>query len=94
MQELRDRVRALTRRTSTWKGKEAVVDEINRVTRGWGNYFALAHYHRIFRQMNGFTANRLREWLWRKHGNAWGNLAGGAITNSSKTTDSTNCRHE
>ena len=72
MQELRDRVRALTRRTSTWKGKEAVVNEINRVTRGWGNYFALAHYHRIFRQMNGFTANRLRQWLWRKHGNASG----------------------
>ena len=42
------------------------------VTRGWGNYFALAHYHRIFRQMNGFTANRPRQWLWRKHGNASG----------------------
>lgn len=36
------------------------------------NYFALAHYHRIFRQMNGFTANRVRQWLWRKHGNASG----------------------
>ncbi|HET7238940.1 MAG TPA: group II intron maturase-specific domain-containing protein [Terrimicrobiaceae bacterium] len=71
MQELRDCVRALTRRT-IWKDKEAVVNEINRVTTGWGNYFALAHYHRIFRQMNGFTAHRLRQWLWRKHGNASG----------------------
>jgi group II intron reverse transcriptase/maturase len=72
MQELRNRVRALTRRTCTWKDKEAVIAEINQVTRGWGNYFALAHYHRIFRQMNGFTANRVRQWLWRKHGNASG----------------------
>ena len=47
--------------------------EINQVTRGWGNYFALAHHHRSFGQMNHFIAHRLRQWLWRKHGNPSGN---------------------
>jgi group II intron reverse transcriptase/maturase len=71
-QALRDRVRKLTRRPTTWRATENVVREINQVTRGWGNYFALAHYHRSFRQLNDFIANRLRQWLWRKHGNRSG----------------------
>ena len=71
-QELRNRIRELTRRSTTWKEYAAAVREINRVTRGWGNYFALAHYHRSFKQMNYFVAHRLRQWLWRKHGNAIG----------------------
>ncbi|WP_237705550.1 group II intron reverse transcriptase/maturase [Chthoniobacter flavus] len=68
-QSLRDCVREMTRRHTTWKSTEAVVNEINRVTRGWSNYFALDHYHRSFRQMNYFISHRLRQWLWRKHGN-------------------------
>jgi RNA-directed DNA polymerase len=48
------------------------VREINQVTCGWGNYFALAHRHRSFRAMNEFIAHRLRQWLWRKHGSPWG----------------------
>jgi hypothetical protein len=40
--------------------------------RGWSNYFALAHHHRSFGQMNHFIAQRLRQWLWRKHGNPSG----------------------
>lgn len=67
-QALRDRVRELTRRQTTWRAIEQVVGEINQVTRGWSSYFALAHYHRSFGQMNHFIAHRLRQWLWRKHG--------------------------
>jgi RNA-directed DNA polymerase len=71
-QALRDRVRSLTRRHTTWKTMEEVVGEINQVTRGWGNYFALAHYSRSFGAMNWFLAHRLRQWLWRKHGSRFG----------------------
>ncbi len=71
-QALRDRVRELTRRPTTWRATSEVVREINQVTRGWGNYFALAHHHRSFGQLNHFIAHRLRQWLWRKHGNASG----------------------
>ncbi|TCO87861.1 group II intron reverse transcriptase/maturase, partial [Chthoniobacter flavus] len=71
-QSLRNRVRELTRRSTTWRVTGQTVHEINQVTRGWGNYFALAHYHRSFRQLNDFVAHRLRQWLWRKHGNRSG----------------------
>jgi hypothetical protein len=71
-QALRDRVREITRRHTTWRATGEVVREVNQVTRGWSNYFALAHYHRSFGQMNHFIALRLRQWLWRKHGNPSG----------------------
>jgi group II intron reverse transcriptase/maturase len=71
-QALRDRVRALTLRSTTWRAPQEVVREINRVTRGWSNYFALNHHHRSFRQMNHFVTGRLRQWMWRKHGNPSG----------------------
>jgi group II intron reverse transcriptase/maturase len=68
-QALRDRVRELTRRTTTtWQESGEVVAEINRVTRGWGQYFALGQYQRSLGQMNSFIAQRLRHWLWHKHG--------------------------
>jgi RNA-directed DNA polymerase len=71
-QALRNRVRELTRRHTTWRATGEVVREINQMTRGWSNYFALAHHHRSFGQMNHFIAQRLRQWLWRKHGNPSG----------------------
>jgi RNA-directed DNA polymerase len=74
-QALRTRIRELTRRSTTWRAPQEVVREINQVTRGWGNYFALQHYYRSFWQMNHFIAHRLRQWLWRKHGNPTGKYA-------------------
>jgi len=71
-QSLRDKVRALTRRCTTWRATGEVVREINQVTRGWGNYFALAHFHRSFMQMNHIVEHRLRQWLWRKRGSRIG----------------------
>src|SRR5215216_1563661 len=47
-QALRERVREFTRRHTTWRKTGEVVREINQVTRGWGNYFALGNYHRCF----------------------------------------------
>jgi RNA-directed DNA polymerase len=71
-QALRDRVRELTLQSATWRKPQSVVRKINEVTRGWGNYFALAHHHRSFQRMNSFIAHRLRQWLWRKHGSPCG----------------------
>jgi RNA-directed DNA polymerase len=71
-QALRDKVHDLTRRELTWRDPVEVVRELNPVIRGWGNYFALAHYRQSFRQMNHYVGHRLRQWLWRKHGNPEG----------------------
>jgi group II intron reverse transcriptase/maturase len=71
-QELRDRVHAMTRRWTTWRGTGEVVRELNEVTRGWGNYFAFAQHQRSFGELNHYIALRLRQWLWRKHGSPAG----------------------
>jgi RNA-directed DNA polymerase len=71
-QRLRDRVREITRRELTWKATEPVVEEVNEVTRGWKNYFAHGHHGKVFGHANHFIGNRLRQWLWRKHGNPCG----------------------
>jgi group II intron reverse transcriptase/maturase len=67
-QRLRDRLREMTPRSSTWKRPSDMVGEINQTVRGWGNYFAHYHYGEAFRQMQRFTNQRLRTWMWRKHG--------------------------
>lgn len=71
-QALRDRMREMTRRSTTGKNTPEVVQEINAMSRGWGQYFAFAQHRRSFRQMNHFICHRLRQWLWRKHGNPSG----------------------
>ena len=71
-QALRDRLREMTRRNTTGRNTEEVVREMNETSRGWAQYFALAHYHRSFQQMTHFVCHRLRHWLWRKYGNPWG----------------------
>ena len=70
--KLRARIRELTPRSTTWKATNEVVDEVNAVVRGWGNYFALGHYGDVFKHTRRFTSHRLRQWLWRKHGNPSG----------------------
>lgn len=70
--KLRTNIRKLTHRKTTWKATPEVVAEINGVVRGWSNYFALGHYGEVFTQTRRFTAHRLRQWLWRKHGNPGG----------------------
>ena len=67
-QRLRERLREMTPRSSTWKRPAEMVGEINQTVRGWGNYFAHCHYGEVFRRMQRFTNQRLRYWLWRKHG--------------------------
>jgi RNA-directed DNA polymerase len=71
-QKLRNRLREITQRSMTLKAAREVVAEINEITVGWGNYFALGHYHRSFGQMNHFMAQRLRQWLRCKHRKTWG----------------------
>ena len=65
-QRLRDRLRELT---SRWRGNlpvGEVVEELNRVLRGWGNYFCFGHPQQAMRRLNYFAEQRLRKWLMRR----------------------------
>jgi RNA-directed DNA polymerase len=43
------------------------VDRINRLLRGWSNYFCLGPVSKAYRSVDRHTSRRLRQWLRRKH---------------------------
>ncbi|PHR86428.1 MAG: group II intron reverse transcriptase/maturase [Blastopirellula sp.] len=59
MTRLRDRLRELTSPRQCFKPLTQVVQEVNRMMRGWGNYFGHGHSRRAFAQANWFAYNRV-----------------------------------
>ena len=66
MVKLRDRVRALTPRTSG-VSLESTVEDLNRVLRGWFEYFKHSH-GTTFQQVDGYVRGRLRSILRKRAG--------------------------
>lgn len=64
---LKSKIREKLHRYSTWREANEVVQEVNRITRGWGNYFHHGHSQHSFRAMNYWLKERLRTWLYIKH---------------------------
>jgi len=57
----------LTDRRAAWRDVQDMVDDLNRLLRGWANYFRLGPVGRIYRAVDTHTTSRLRRWLCRKH---------------------------
>jgi hypothetical protein len=74
VKRFRDQIRKLTRRKTPVKLKE-LIDQINPVIRGWGNYYRKAHVRWLFnkldrwieRRIYSFLAKRWRNVIWRKY---------------------------
>ena len=70
----RDQIRQLTRRKAPVTLPE-MIDQINPVIRGWGNYYRKAHVRQLFnrldrwveRRLYSFLAKRWRNTTWRKY---------------------------
>ena len=43
------------------------MQELNRVLRGWSQYFHYRNSSRVFGKTNQWVSHRMRRWLWRKH---------------------------
>jgi group II intron reverse transcriptase/maturase len=56
-----------TDRSTTWKDAETVVSQLNRMLRGWANYFSLGPVSNAYRAIDRHTTRRLRRWLCTKH---------------------------
>ena len=64
---LMDRLRRAMHMRNTLHDTREKLTEVNRLTRGWANYFRIEHGNRVFSQMNDRLHVRVRRWLWWKH---------------------------
>ena len=60
-------VSELTGRNQMLQEAEALVGTLNRLLRGWANYFCLGPVSAAYRAVDTHVQRRLRHWLCRKH---------------------------
>jgi len=64
-----DQIRALTRRRVPLKTKE-LIERLNPILRGWGNYYKKAHVRKLFNRLNRWIVRR----IWSHRFKRWRNL--------------------
>ena len=70
IRNFKDQIRARTRRKAPVTTQE-LIDQINPVIRGWGQYYRKAHVRRLFHQLDGWIVRRIwshRYRRWRNSG--------------------------
>jgi RNA-directed DNA polymerase len=68
MKRIRARVNELTDRRSGGKDVREVIERLNRVLRGWGNYFRTGNADAKFNQVDHFVHHRVVRWMQRRGG--------------------------
>jgi group II intron reverse transcriptase/maturase len=69
-QRLREAVRVKLNHWTLWKRIPEALAEVNRLLRGWSGYFHYRQSSRVMGRLNWQVHDRVRRWLWRKHGKA------------------------
>ena len=64
---IKEKVHEATARNRTYDSLEVRIRDVNRILRGWGNYFDQGPVQRAYREVNDHTWRRLRRWLGVKH---------------------------
>ena len=64
---LRDHLRGIMNHWTLWRPIDEVVQETNRVLRGWSGYFHFRNSTAVMGNLQRYSRDRLRRWLWRKH---------------------------
>lgn len=66
-QHLRDAVRDELNHWTKHRSCAEVIRRVNRITRGWSNYYHYGHSTHVFGSQQLWLRNRVRRWLWRKY---------------------------
>jgi RNA-directed DNA polymerase len=66
--ELRQKVSRILNHRTQWRPIAEAVEDVNQVVRGWSGYFHYGNSAGVFARVTWWLRNRLRRWLWRKHG--------------------------
>ncbi|MGH3922161.1 MAG: reverse transcriptase domain-containing protein [Pseudonocardiaceae bacterium] len=67
MQRIRDRIRQLTDRSRLWLPVVQIVQDVNRVLRGWAEYFRYGNSARRFDKIRSFALERLALFVAKRH---------------------------
>ena len=72
LKKLRDGQREILNRGTHWRPLETVIGQLNRKLKGWAGYFHYGNSTRAMGKVDRDARERLRRWLWRKHGCSYG----------------------
>ncbi|HUU23203.1 MAG TPA: group II intron maturase-specific domain-containing protein [Phycisphaerae bacterium] len=67
VQALFARISEMTSCRTLLKDTEAMVGQLNRLLRGWANYFCLGPVSDAYHAVDAHVTSRLRRWLCKKH---------------------------
>jgi RNA-directed DNA polymerase len=66
-QALRQHLREILNHWTLWRPIREVVEEANRMLRGWVGYFHYRNSTAVMSELKSYSRERLRRWIWRKH---------------------------
>ena len=75
IRNFKDQIRARTRRTASVTTQE-LIDQLNPVIRGWGQYYRKAQVRKLFHQLDGWIVRRIRSHRYKRWRNGgWKQLS-------------------
>jgi RNA-directed DNA polymerase len=67
LRQFKAKLRRMVGSHMSWQSEEKLVGDVNRVLRGWMNYFSYGSLWKVYGKLEPFLQTRVRRWLVHKH---------------------------